>query len=473
MRRSRTAKIVATLGPASRAPDMIERLFEAGVDVFRLNFSHGTHAEHAACLSAIRAAEQRYERPIGVLLDLQGPKLRIGEVENDAAELQAGSTLRLDMDPAPGNAGRLGLPHPEIFAALEKGGILMLDDGRIRLEVTACCAEHADTKVLVGGIVRSHKGVNVPGLMLPIDALTDKDRADLAFGLKLGVDWVAQSFVQSAADVKQLRACLDGQARLMVKIEKPTALNNLKEILQECDGVMLARGDLGVELPPQEVPAMQKLVARRCRQVGKPLIVATHMLDSMVQAPTPTRAEVSDVATAVYDGSDAVMLSAETASGDYPLESVQMMDRIIIQVEQDPYYRRFVDAQRPEPEQNTPDAIGNALQRVAQILSAAAIVTYTESGTTSMRAARERPSVPILCITPYAETARAMTLVWGLHPLVKAVATADSDVAEVFAAACATAREEGFAPPDQAVVIAAGLPFAQQGTTNTLHVAWA
>ncbi len=471
MHRRRKAKIVATLGPASSSREIIRQLFDSGVDVFRLNFSHGSHVDHQERHRIIRSIEAETGRPIGILLDIQGPKLRLGEFSEKSVSLTEGSRFRLDMSSEPGNHHRAQLPHPEIFAVLKPGADLMINDGRVKLRVLECDSEHAVTEVLVRGEVSSHKGVNVPGVILPISVITEKDRMDLAYGLSLGIDWVAQSFVQHADDVRELRQLVGDQAAILVKLEKPSAIDNLNEILALCDGAMVARGDLGVELPPEQVPVVQKEIIRRCRKEGKPVVIATHMLDSMVHAPVPTRAEASDVATAIYDGADAVMLSAESAAGDYPVASVQMMDSIIHAVEQDPLYSKILDAQRPQPDSTTADAICNALQTVTGILSSTATVTYTTSGSTSLRAARERPSAPILSITPEIGTARFLSIAWGVHAVVLDVANAEADLLTVIEAAKNIAVSENFADTGEAIIIAAGIPFGISGTTNTLHVA--
>ncbi len=471
MRRNRKAKIVATLGPASQSEPMIRELFDCGVDVFRLNFSHGTHQEHGQRVDICRKIEKQTGRPIGLLIDIQGPKLRLGEIRKGKAALKKGSTFRLDMNEAPGNKRRAPLPHPEIFAALEPGNELMIDDGRVRLKVVNCTPDFADTEVVVGGVISDHKGVNVPEVILPVSVLTRKDREDLEYGLGLGIDWVAQSFVQRPSDVEELKSIVGDRAKIMVKLEKPSALEYLDEILEICDGIMVARGDLGVELPPQRVPVVQKEIIRQCRQAGKPVVVATHMLDSMVFNPIPTRAEASDVATAVYDGVDAVMLSAESAAGEYPVQSVQMMNSIIEEVEGDPVYSSIIEAQRPQPDSTTADAICNALQTMTGILSSTATVTYTDSGGTSLRAARERPHAPILSLTPSVRSARYMTIVWGVHAVTVDVANEQADINRIIDAAKAIAVQEKFAVPGEAVVIAAGLPFGKSGTTNLLHVA--
>ena len=471
MRRNRKAKIVATLGPSSSSEAVIRRLFETGVDVFRLNFSHGSHAEHAERHRIIRQIEKDTGRPIGILMDIQGPKLRLGTFVQKSVWLEAGDQFILDMSDEPGNEKRSQLPHPEIFAALSPGNELMINDGRVKLKVLECDSQHALTEVLVRGEISSHKGVNVPNVILPISVITEKDREDLEYGLSLGVDWIAQSFVQQASDVSELRSLIGDRVSIMVKLEKPSALDNLDEILKLSDGAMVARGDLGVELPPQEVPVAQKEIIRRCRKVGKPVVIATHMLDSMVQSPVPTRAEASDVATAVYDGADAVMLSAESAAGEYPVESVKMMNDIIYAVEHDWLYNNILDAQRPPPNSTAADAISNALQRMTGILSSAATVTYTTSGSTSLRAARERPAAPILSVTPEINTARYLAMAWGVHAVVTDVANADADLLTVIEAAKDIAQREQFVTSGEAVIIAAGIPFGVSGTTNSLHVA--
>ena len=469
MRRHRKAKIVATLGPASATPQEIRALFDAGADVFRLNFSHGVHADHRERLEYIRQIEFENGRPIAVMMDLQGPKLRIGKLVNGSVELKAGKSFRLDMSPEPGNGERAPLPHPEIFKALSPGVDLLIDDGRLRLRVETCGEDFAETTIATGGRVSDRKGVNVPGAVLPISALTDKDRQDLQVGLDLGVDWVALSFVQRPEDVAEARRLIAGRAAVLVKLEKPAAIDRLEELIELADAVMVARGDLGVEMPPEDVPALQKRIIAACREAGKPVVVATQMLDSMVHAPAPTRAEASDVATAVYDGADAVMLSAETASGEYPLESVSMMNRIVRRVEQDPYYSRVINAQNPEPEATAADAISAAAAQVAHTLSAAAIVTYTTSGSTTLRAARERPEVPILCLTERIETARRLALCWGTH----CVQTKDvSSFSEMVEKACSIAKEQGIADKGQRLVVTAGVPFGTPGSTNVLRIAW-
>ncbi len=468
MRRNRNAKIVATLGPASADRETIEALFRAGADVFRLNFSHGAHEDHRVRVELIRAIEKDLGRPIGILMDLQGPKLRIGTFAAGPVVLKVGEAFRLDLERNdPGDVHRVALPHPEIFAALTEGTELLLDDGRIRLRVERFSERYAETRVLTGGLLSERKGVNVPGVTLPISAMTEKDRRDLAFGLELGVDWVALSFVQRAEDIEEVKAIVQKRAGIVAKLEKPAAINHLDAIVAATDAVMVARGDLGVELPAEHVPAIQKRIVRSCRRAGKPVIVATQMLESMITAPVPTRAEASDVATAIYDGADAVMLSAESAAGQYPIEAVRMMDRIITETESDPYYREVIETAQTPPLADIGGAIGFAVRRIAGLLKVAAIVAYTNSGSSALRMARERPQAPIIGMTPEPATAHRLTLVWGVH----SVLTHDvGSVPEMTNFACWTATEEGFAKQGQTIVITAGMPFGSSGTTNLIRV---
>ena len=468
MRRHRRAKIVATLGPSSADEATIRALFETGVDVFRFNFSHGTHAEHGIRHALVRAVETEAGRPIGILADLQGPKLRIGTFRGGEAALVQGQRFTLTHGEAPGDETRVTLPHPEIFAALVPGAEVLLDDGKVRLRVVACEAHHAETVVVTPGTLSDHKGLNLPGVTLPIDAVTPKDRDDLAFALSLGVDWVALSFVQGPEDIAAARRLIPDHVAIVAKLEKPKALDCLEEIVALSDAIMVARGDLGVELAPEEVPAEQKRIVRAAREAGKPVVVATQMLDSMMNAPAPTRAEASDVATAVYDGADALMLSGESAAGRYPCEAVAMMNRIIEHVERDPTYRRYVQWQQQDPEATSADAITAAARQVAETLDAAAIVTYTTSGSTALRVARERPQVPILVLTPDRGTARRLALLWGVHCINSDDATGFTDMVEK---ACAQALAAGHAAPGERIVITAGVPFGTPGTTNALRIA--
>ncbi|WP_027896785.1 pyruvate kinase [Zestomonas thermotolerans] len=464
---NKKVKILATLGPAIRGQDDIRQLVEAGVNLFRLNFSHGEHADHAERYRWVREVERELDYPIGILMDLQGPKLRVGRFAAGKVQLAKGQAFRLDLDPTPGDARRVNLPHPEIIAALQPGMSLLLDDGRLRLEVTARHAEAIDTQVIAGGELSDRKGVNVPEAVLQLSPLTDKDRRDLAFGLELGVDWVALSFVQRPEDIHEARELIGGRAALMAKIEKPSAVQHLEEIARLSDAIMVARGDLGVEVPAENVPRIQKEIIATCRRLGRPVVVATQMLESMRFSPAPTRAEVTDVATAVSEGTDAVMLSAETASGDYPLEAVQMMSKIIRQVENEPDFQAQLDVGRPQAEPTASDAISCAIRRISAILPVAALVNYTESGTSSLRTSRERPRATILSLTPNQETARRLTVAWGIYSVVKQRL---QQVEEVTRTALDVAQAQGLAKPGDTVVITAGVPFGQPGTTNTLRI---
>ncbi len=468
IRRRRRTKIIATLGPASSSTEVLTRLFLGGADVFRLNFSHGTHDDHAARIAQIRELEQRYERPIGILADVQGPKLRVGRFQGGRVQLQTGQPFQLDLNATPGNVRRVNLPHPEIIQAASIGATLLLDDGKLRLRVLHKREDALETEVTVGGPLSDRKGVNVPDVVLPIPALTAKDREDLAFALAHGVDYIGLSFVQRPEDVAEAREIAAGRAWIMTKIEKPQALDNLDEIIALSDAVMVARGDLGVELPPEEVPLAQKRIVRAARQAGKPVVVATQMLESMITAPAPTRAEASDVATAVFDGADAVMLSAETAAGQYPYEAVNIMDRIVARVEQDPGWRAMIEASRPAPEPSVADAIAAAARQVAATVGAKAICAFTASGSTALRAARERPDAPVLSLTPSDATARRLAVVWGVHAI---VSPDTHTMTETVARATKLAQQEGFAPSGSEVVVIAGIPLGQAGTTNALRVA--
>lgn len=469
MHRNRKAKIVATIGPASNTKETIEALFHAGVDVFRMNFSHGTHEDHKRRLDIIRTVEAEVRRPIGVLLDLQGPKLRIGTFSDGPVMLENGARFRLDLDnKKPGDQRRVSLPHPEIFAALTEDARLLLDDGKIHLKVERCGPDFADTRVINGGMLSERKGVNVPGVVLPMSAMTEKDRRDLDYGLALGIDWVALSFVQRPEDIEEAKEIVKGRASILAKLEKPAAINQLEQIVQASDAIMVARGDLGVEMPAEQVPAIQKRIVRMCRQLGKPVIVATQMLESMINAPVPTRAEASDVATAIYDGVDAVMLSAESASGKFPIEAVRMMSSIIDQTEADPFFVETMKESHSPARAEIADAIGLAMRNVVDLLGVAATVAYTSSGYSALRMARERPKAHIIGMTPKLSTARKLALVWGVHPVLNHDVAA---VSEMTVFACQTAAREGLAKKGETIVIAAGMPFGTAGTTNLLRIA--
>lgn len=468
IRRYRQTKIVATLGPASGAPEMMQKLFETGVDLFRMNFSHGSHEDHAKNLKTARSLEVKYGRPVGIIADLQGPKLRVGKFKDGEINLTEGMVLRFDLDEAAGDEKRIPLPHPEVIKALDVGADILLDDGKVRVRVTEKGADYLMTEVIAGKILSNHKGFNVPGVILPLPALTEKDEIDMEAALNMGVDWIAQSFVQRAEDVIYAKKKIKGRAALMAKIEKPSAVKDIDKILEHVDGIMLARGDLGVEMPPEQVPTIQKQIVYKARKAGKPIIVATQMLESMIENATPTRAEASDVATAVFDGADAVMLSAETAVGQYPVEAVSMMNRICQTTEVDSHYRRVMEANHPETENDPSDAITVAAVHVAKDIEAAVIVNYTTTGSTTIRTARQRPEGPILCLTQNESTARRIMLSYGVRSI---HVTDVNSFAETVDKAILLVKENGYAQKGDQIVLTAGVPFGVSGSTNVLRIA--
>jgi pyruvate kinase len=469
MRRLRRTKIVATLGPASSDRSVIAALFEAGADVFRINMSHTSHERMRELVSSIRAVEADHGRPIGVLVDLQGPKLRVGSFAAGPATLAKGATFTLDADPAPGDATRVHLPHPEIFAAVKPGHALLLDDGKVRLTATAVDAQRILTRVEVGGRLSDRKGVSLPDSVLLFSALAEKDRSDLEAALDIGIDWVALSFIQRSEDIAEAKKITRGRAAVMAKIEKPQAVHRLAEIIDTADALMVARGDLGVEMPLEKVPGVQKQMTRAARRAGKPVVVATQMLESMITSPVPTRAEVSDVATAIFEGADAIMLSAESAAGQYPVEAVATMNRIAQEVERDEIYRTIIHAQRTEPEATGADAIAAAARQIAETLELSAIICWTSSGSTGLRVARERPTSPIVAISPKLSTGRRLSLVWGVHCI---VAEDAHDLDDMVERACRLAFKDGFSKVGQRVIIVAGVPLGTPGATNMLRIAF-
>ena len=469
MRRHRNVKIVATLGPASNDYAMIRALHEAGADVFRLNMSHGDHEEIRVRHAIIRQVEEDLDSPIGILADLQGPKLRVGVFANDdGEELIVGAAFRLDLDKEPGDVNRVQLPHKEIFDALEPGAHLLVNDGKIKLRVKECGPTFADCEVIVGGQISNRKGVNVPDVTLPLAALSEKDRRDLEFVCDLGVDWLALSFVQRPADVEEARALAKGRAAILSKIEKPNAVKMFDEILAVSDGIMVARGDLGVELPVQNVPPIQKQLVRKCRAAAKPVIVATQMLESMIDSPMPTRAEVSDVATAIYEGADAIMLSAESAAGSFPIEAVTTMNNVAMEVESDPTYTEIIEASRKAVRTTVADGIVAAAREIAETADVKAICCFSQSGTTALLVARERPRVPIIALTSYRSTARRLCLTWGTNCVV--TGPVDRFKTAVIAAVRASLKQ-GLATEKDMIVVTAGVPFNTPGSTNILRVA--
>jgi pyruvate kinase len=469
MQRTRRVKILATLGPSSSTKVQIRNLFDAGADIFRINMSHSSHEMLAQLVSTIREIEGDVGRPIGILADLQGPKLRLGKFKNDKISVSTGDRITFDSNPAPGDKSRVHLPHPEILEALSPGHRVIVDDGKVLLNTLECDGKSALLEVVSGKKLSNRKGVSLPDTDLQLSAMTDKDIADLHAALEVKADWIALSFVQRPADLVAIRKIVRGRAGIMSKIEKPQAVSRLDEIIELSDAVMVARGDLGVELPIETVPGLQKRIVRACRKSGKPVVVATQMLESMITAAVPTRAEVSDVATAVFEGVDAVMLSAESAAGDYPVEAVSMMNSIAEQVEQDQTYTGIITAQRSPPEPTGADAISAASRQIVETLDLSAIVCYTASGTTGLRAARERPSKPIIALSPVTATARRLSLVWGLH----CVITEDArDLDDMVDRACRIAHREQFANPGDRVIIIAGVPLRTPGSTNSLRIAY-
>jgi pyruvate kinase len=462
-------KIVATLGPASHDEKTIEELARAGADVFRINMSHASHEVLHETARRIREVEARLNHPLGVLVDLQGPKLRVAKFAEGAVQLAAGQTFTFDSDETPGTTERVYLPHPEILESVAVGDRLLLDDGKLSMKATRVGTGFVETEVVYGGKLSDKKGVSLPDTLLPVGALTEKDHADLLEGLKADADWIALSFVQRPEDIIDVRKIVQGRAGVMAKIEKPQAIDRLEEIIKLCDAFMVARGDLGVELPLETVPGLQKRMIRMARRFGKPVVVATQMLESMITSPVPTRAEVSDVSIAVFEGADAVMLSAESASGQYPVEAVAMMNRVAVAVENDANYRGIIRAQATEPEATAADAISAATRQVAETLDLAAIVTYTSSGSTGIRAARERPSKPIIALSPNRRTIRRLSVVWGIH----CVQTEDAITLEdMVDRACIIAYQEGFARPGDRIAITAGVPLGTPGATNMLRIAF-
>jgi pyruvate kinase len=469
MKHQRRVKIIATLGPASNEEAMIEKLARAGVDVFRINMSHASHDLLKQTVTRIRSVEERLKHPIGVLVDLQGPKLRVGKFAEGAVQLAQGATFILDSSDVPGTAERVQLPHPEILESVSVGDRLLLDDGKLQLKATRVGGGAIETEVIYGGKLSDKKGVSLPDTLLPVGALTEKDHADLLAGLANEADWIALSFVQRPEDIIDVRKIVQGRAGVMAKIEKPQAVERLEEIIKLCDAFMIARGDLGVEMPIETVPGLQKRMIRVARRYGKPVVVATQMLESMITSPVPTRAEVSDVSIAVFEGADAIMLSAESASGQYPVEAVSMMNKVAVSVENDVNYRGIIRAQATEPEATAADAISAATRQVAETLNLSAIVTYTSSGSTAIRAARERPNKPILALSPNRRTVRRLAIVWGVHCVETDDAVSLEDMVD---RACIIAYQEGLARPGDRIAITAGIPLGTPGATNMLRIAF-
>ena len=466
--RDRSVKIVATLGPTSNTRDVIKELFVSGADVFRLNMSHGSHSELVLMYNMIRDLEKELDRPIGVLADLQGPKLRCGDFENGYVEVYEGSEFQFDLDANLGSNKRVNLPHKEIFDVLTKGSVVLVDDGKIKLEVIEAGQNKIKTKVLVGGTISNRKGVNIPDIILPLSALSSKDKDDLEFICNLGADWIGLSFVQRPEDIVEAKKLVRGRAAILAKIEKPAAVERFDKILKEADAIMIARGDLGVELPVYSLPPIQKKLIKLCRKAGKPVVVATQMLESMIEYPSPTRAEVSDVAQAIYEGADAVMLSAESASGKYPIQAVKMMDNVAKEIESDDSFRQIIETSRSEIGTDTSNAITVAAREVSERTVVKAICCFTHSGTTAILTSRERPKIPIIALTPELSIARRLALNWGLHCIVTEKV---NRFKQAVIKAVRAAKNEGFASKQDKIIITAGVPFNIPGTTNILRVA--
>lgn len=468
MKRDRFAKIVATLGLTSSEPDVIEKLFLTGVDVFRLNFSHGTHENHAKNIQTLRALEQKHGRPIAILQDLQGPKFRVGRFEQDAIELAFGQTLVFDQDDTLGDNTRVYLPHPEVFSSAKVGDRLLLDDARVAFEVVNNDGNCIEAKHIYGKKLSNNKGLNLPDTDLLVSAMTDKDHTDLQFGLSQGVDIVALSFVQRAGDMEMLRGLVGGKASILAKIEKPSAVRHIADILDASDAIMLARGDLGVEFPPEALPSIQKTVVEAARHAGKPIVVATQMLESMIDSPVPTRAEATDVDTAVALGADAVMLSGETAIGKYPVEAVSFMDRMIQSTEKDARYIKDMRVIEDVEVNSSNGAVSHAVKAISNAIDVTAIACYTASGSSAVRLCRERALTPIIALTPNQDVARRLQLYWG----VDAVVMPDADrVQTIVANAANLVKRKAYGEDGDLVVVTAGVPFGQPGTTNTIRLA--
>lgn len=469
MRRNRRVKIVATLGPASSQPEVLEKLFLAGADVFRINMSHSSHETAHTLAQAVRDVSAKHHHPIGILCDLQGPKFRLGDFQSGRVFVKEGDIFKLDLTGEPGTAERATLPHAPIFEAIEPGHMLLIDDGKLRMRVVERKGKSIAAEVITGGALSSRKGVSLPDTLLQISPLTEKDRTDLDYAMQIGADWIALSFVQRAEDIIEAKRIIDGRAAVLAKIEKPSAIDDLDNIIAAGDGFMVARGDLGVEMPVERVPGLQKKITRQARSAGKPIVVATQMLESMTSSPVPTRAEVSDVATAVFDGADAVMLSGESAVGQFPVEAIQMMDRIATQVERDPSYASIVHAIDLPSQATGADAIAAAASLISDTVKVSAILCYTATGSTALRVARERPNLPVIGLTPVARTAQRLALVWGIET----VLTGDpEDLADMVRKACRIAFEGGFVSAGDGVVITCGVPLGSPGATNMIRLAF-
>jgi len=471
-------KVVATIGPATDSPDMIDKLFQAGVDVFRLNMSHGDHAGHSAVVKAIRESSIRAGRPAGILCDISGPKIRIGDIPDGPVELEAGQDISLTTEQVPGSKELVSVSYAKLPQDVKPGQQLLLDDGLLEWQVTSIDGNVVHCKVIRGGPLSSRKGLNLPNTKLSLASITDKDRADIEWGLEHDVDMFAISFVRTATDIRHARSYMEslgGTLPLIAKIEKGEAVINIEEILHEADGAMVARGDLGVEIPLERVPHVQKQVIHICNRLGKPVITATQMLDSMIRAPRPTRAEVTDVANAILDGTDAVMLSGETAAGKFPLDAVQIMNKIAEETERHFNYQRWLSSRHISADAPIADAITTSAAMIARDVNAKKILCLTQSGSTVRRVARYHSQVGILAYCPVARTAQQLCLSWGVTAASRE-GSVDVEVerrqgAEVqIRKAISLFRDRGVLHRGETIVVTGGLPLHQPGTTNLVRV---
>ncbi len=469
----RKTKIVCTIGPASESSETLEKLIEAGMNVARLNFSHGSHEEHAGRIHLIREVAQKLNKPVGILLDTKGPEIRTHNMKNGELHLTAGQVIDISMTEVEGTETSFSVTYEQLVEDVEQNSIILLDDGLIQLRVLATDVEKGLIHTIVenAGVLKNKKGVNVPGVSVQLPGITEKDAQDILFGIEQGVDFIAASFVRRAKDVLEIRELLEqnggGHIQIIPKIENQEGVDNIDEIILVSDGLMVARGDLGVEIPAEEVPLVQKKLILKCNQVGKPVITATQMLDSMQRNPRPTRAEASDVANAIIDGTDAIMLSGETAAGLYPVESVQTMNKIAQRTENSLDYKSIVSTRSREKEANMTEAISQAVAYTSINLGVKAVLAPTESGNTARMIAKYRPGVTIVAVTGSTNTAQTLTLVWGVHPIVcKRVTTTD----EILELAVDESLKHGFVTHGDAVVITAGVPVGEAGTTNLMKV---
>lgn len=467
----RKTKIVCTIGPASRVYDVIEKLIRMGMNVARLNFSHGSYKEHLQVIENIRQASLKIGQPIAILQDLGGPKIRVGKIIKEPIFLKEGSSFILTNRKVAGDEQEVSLTFPSLPQKVKKGDCIFLADGTLELKVKEFTSTDIICRVVRGGKLTSHQGVNIPNISMDIPSLTEKDYQDILFGIKNKVDFIGLSFIRRAEDVLKVRKILKEnkaeEISLIAKIEKKEAVDNLKEIIEASDGIMVARGDLGVEIPLENVPLVQKNIIKKCNFVGKPVITATQMLVSMMSNPRPSRAEVTDVANAILDGTDAIMLSEETAIGNFPLEAVETMNRIAISAEGAIDYEKILSERSISVKPTNADAISHATCQVALDLKVKAIVTFTFSGSTARMVSRYRPPVPIIAASTQDSTVKKLTLSWGVYPF-KTEELADTD--DMITRSRKVALETGLVRPGEKIVVTAGIPFRVPGSTNLLKV---